>query len=117
MLTFLIGQNHNSAVDIPKSVALSCVATAEDKELDDEAFCDIRLVNLASHDSKSSNELKHLDIFLASCCKKIKAPPTQCRHLTCCGVKTSGTFEEANMWWDDMIGNFFSYLHKDACKH
>jgi hypothetical protein len=51
-----------------KSIALSCVTTAEDKELDYEASIDIdiRHVNLASHDSKVSNALKHLDIFLAS---------------------------------------------------
>jgi len=63
------------------------------------------------YETKMSNALKHVDIFLASCCKKIKTPRVSCRDLTCCGIKTSGTVEEANMWWDDMTGNFFSYLH------
>jgi len=71
----------------------------------------MRSAHLASSETKISNALKHVDIFLASCCKKIKTPRISCRHLTCYGVKTSGIVEEANMWWDDMIGSFFSYLH------
>jgi len=67
-------------------------------------------------ENKMSNALKHVDIFLASCCKKIKTPRVFCRDLTYHGVKTSGTVEEANTWWDDMIGNFFSCLHT-ANKH
>jgi len=66
---------------------------------------------------KLSNALKHLNIFLAGCYKKINcASFVDCCHPAHCGVKTSGTFEEANMWWDNMIGNFFSCLDKDACK-
>jgi len=65
---------------------------------------------------KVSNALKHVDVFLASYCKKIKTPRVFCRDLTYHGIKTSGTVEEANIWWDDMIGNFFSYLHT-ANKH
>ena len=95
---------------------LTCVTTAEDKELEAEALCDIRSTHLASSETKISNALKHVDVFLASYCKKIKTPRIPCRHLTYYGVKTSGTVEEANMWWDDMIGNFFSYLHT-ANKH
>ena len=97
-----------------ESVILGCVTTAEDKDLDYEACCDIRLNHLASSDSKTSNALKHLDIFLRAYCKKIKAPYIDSCHLTYYGIKTSGTFEEANTWWDDMIGSFFSYLYKDA---
>jgi hypothetical protein len=100
-----------------ESNILSCVTTAEDKDLDYEAYCDIRLNHLASSDSKISNALKHLDIFLTTYCKKIKAPYIQSRHLTYYGIKTCGTFEEANTWWDDMIGSFFSYLYKDAYKY
>ena len=100
-----------------RSAALSCVTTAEDKELDFEALCDIRHEHLASSESNSANALKHLDFFLASYCKKIKAPPIQSRQLTYHGTKTSGTYAEANVWWDDMIGFFFSYLHKDAYKY
>jgi hypothetical protein len=99
-----------------KSIILSCVTTAEDKDLDYKAYCDIRLNHLASSDSKISNALKHLDIFLTTYCKKIKAPYIRSCHLTYYGIKTSGTFEEANTWWDDMIGSFFSYLFKDAYK-
>jgi len=106
----------NMDVVCDKSTALSCATTAEDKELDCEALCDIRGVHLASSESKTANALKHFNIFLASCCKKINAPFVDCHHLTYHGVKTSGTFEEANVWWDNKIGNFFSYLHKDAYK-
>jgi len=95
---------------------LSCVTESEDKELDLDALCDIRTVNFASWESKAFNALKHLDTFLGSYLKKIGVPHTSCSRLTCCGIKTSGTFEEANRWWDDMIGNFFSYLHKNAYK-
>lgn len=104
-------------IPMDKSITLGCVTAAEDKELDYEALFDIRRANFASYDSKLLNALKHLDIFLTSYCKKIKAPRIQCRNLAYHGIKTSGTFEEANMWWDDMIGNFFSYLHKDAYKY
>lgn len=112
----------DTPVDVDKSIALGCVTTAEDKELDCEArlevyFEDIRSVNLASCDSKLWNALKHLDTFLAGYLKKIKSPITNSRRLTYYGVKTSGSFQEANAWWDEMIGNFFSYLHKDAYKH
>jgi hypothetical protein len=100
-----------------ESVTLSCVTAAEDKELDYESYVDIRLDNLASSDTKTSNTLKHLDIFLVSYCKKIKAPYINGCDLTYYGVKTSGTIIDANMWWDDMIGSFFSYLHKDAYKY
>jgi hypothetical protein len=108
-------------MDIPvdKSVALGCVTAAEDKELDYEAQLeDIRSVHLASCDSKLWNALKHLDFFLAGYLEKIKSPIINSRHLTYYGgVKTSGTSEEANEWWDNMIGNLFSYLYKDAYKY
>jgi hypothetical protein len=100
-----------------KSLALSCVTTAEDKDLDYEASVDIRDVSLAACDSKLSNALKHLDIFLTNYCKKIGAPRTLSRYLTYYGITPNGTWEDANMWWDDMIGNFFSYLHNDAYKY
>jgi len=82
---------------------LACVTTAEDKDLEAEALCDMRSTHLALSETKMSNALKHADIFLASHCKKITTPRISCRHLTCYGVKTSGTIEEANMWWDDMM--------------
>ena len=100
-----------------RSAALSCVTTAEDKELDLEALCDIRHEHLASSESKTAKALKHLDIFLVGYCKKINAPLVNSRQLTYYGIKTSGTVEEANVWWGDMIGHFFNYLHKDAYKY
>jgi hypothetical protein len=100
-----------------RSAALSCVTTTEDKELDFEALCDIRDKHLASSESKTANALKHLDIFLTSYCKKIKASLINSRQLTYYGIKTSGTIEEANVWWGDMIGNFFRYLQNDAYKY
>ena len=100
-----------------RSAALSCVTTAEDKELDLEALCDIRHEHLASSESKTANALKHLDIFLAGYYKKINASLINSRQLTYYGIKTSGTVEEANVWWGDMIGHFFNYLHKDAYKY
>jgi hypothetical protein len=53
--------------------ALSCVTTAEDKELDFEALCDIRDEYLTSSESKTANALKHLDIFLTT---RRSRPPT-----------------------------------------
>jgi len=75
-----------------------------------KVVCDAHDAHNAVHadENKMSNALKHVDVFLASHCKN---PRISCRDLTCYGVKTSGTVEEANMWWDDMIGNFFSCLH------
>jgi hypothetical protein len=106
-----------AATTMDTSVILSCVTTAEDKVLDYEAYSDIRYNRLASSDSKTSNTLKLLDIFLAAYCRKIKAPYTGSRDLTYYGIKTTGTFKSGNSWWDDMIGSFFSYLYKDAYKY
>jgi hypothetical protein len=72
----------NNKGTMDKSVILSCVTTAEDKDLDYEAYCDIRLDHLASSDSKTSNMLKHVDIFLTSYCKKIKTLYISSRNLT-----------------------------------
>ena len=103
-------------ISVNKPVALSCVTAAEDKDLDDEALRDIRSVQLASSESKTSNALVHFDFFLTGYFKKIKSPIINSCHLTYYGVKTTGTVEEANVWWDNVIGNFFTYLHKDAYK-
>jgi hypothetical protein len=97
---------------VDKSAALSYITAAEDEELD--ASIDIRNINHASCDSKTSSALGHLDIFLENYCKKMKTPRIQSRHLNYYGIKTTGTYEEANKWWDDMIGNFFGYLCQNA---
>jgi hypothetical protein len=39
------------------------------------------------------------------------------RHLTYFGIKTTGAFEEANKWWDRIIGHFFNYLGTTAYKY
>ena len=96
--------------------ALGCVTAAEDKELDAEALCDIRSETFVSCDSKTWSALKHFNIFLTSCYKKIKTPFVDCRRLTYHGIKTSGTFQEANVWWDNTMGDFFSHLHTDCYK-
>jgi hypothetical protein len=103
--------------DAKSIAALSCVTAAEDEELDYEASLDIRGENLAASDSKSSKALKHFDTFLKSYCEKIKAPPLHHHQLSYYGIQTSGTNEEANIWWDATIGNFFGYLHTDVYKH
>jgi hypothetical protein len=91
--------------------ALSCVTAAEDEELDYEASFDIRGKNLTASDSKSSKALKHFDTFLESYCEKIKVPPLHHRQLSYYGIKTSGTNEEANIWWDGTSLDIYTMTH------
>ena len=69
-------------------------------------------------DSKLFNALKHLDTILIGYQKQIGVDNfIGSRHLTYYGIKAAGDFEEANKWWDRMIGNFFGYLGTTAYKY
>jgi hypothetical protein len=64
--------------------------------------------------------LKHFDTFLIGYQKQIGTdnyPFISGCHLPYYGIKTTGTFEEANKWWDSMIRNFSNYLGTTAYKY
>lgn len=108
------GTPDDEPITVDWNVALRCVAEAEDKDTEADfkaEIKDVRFERRAALDTQITKALKHLDHFFGSHLKKIKSPIIGGRHLTCCGVKTSGTTEDANVWQDQMISGFFQCLH------